>query len=81
MIPIDTRLESRHESKPRFLNAVLHVIHLKGCCANQITCYMSLHRMNPNTYRVGTALAAVPVNLSSDMRYRSPGFRMMNWNS
>ncbi len=36
MIPTATKLESRHESKPRFLNAALHVIRAKGYCATRI---------------------------------------------
>jgi len=36
---------------------------------NQITGYMSLYRMKPDTYRAGFALAAVPVKLPAELRY------------
>jgi TetR/AcrR family transcriptional repressor of nem operon len=36
IIPTETKLESRHESKNRFLNAAVHVIRAKGYSATRI---------------------------------------------
>jgi DNA gyrase inhibitor GyrI len=36
---------------------------------NQVTGYMSLYKTNPNVYRAGFALAAVPVKLPPELRY------------
>src|SRR5579871_483467 len=41
---------------------------------NQVTGYMSLYRMNPNTYRAGFALAVPPKNLPAALTYEKfPG--------
>jgi DNA gyrase inhibitor GyrI len=38
---------------------------------NQIAGYMSLYKMNPNVYRAGFAVAAVPVTLPSGLKYEA----------
>ena len=43
---------------------------------NQVTGYMSLYRMNPDTYRAGFALAAPPKELPAALKYEKfPGGR------
>jgi TetR/AcrR family transcriptional repressor of nem operon len=82
MNPTETKLESRHESKTRFLDAALHVIRAKGYSATRIEDICEAARLTKGSFfhhfdsKEGLALAAAEYWIEgSDALFASAPYR------